>query len=505
MSKKLLSTILCLQLFSSIQILSQNFQRQRMVWQEEFQKNSSQGFYLYKLNPEKINPPHENLQKYFNDINNNLILQYQGDTNYRRKETLDEKWDGAVWVSTVKTLYAYNEAGKQTEQKTQNWMGLKGWKDTLRYIYNYEDSLFTAFTYQRWNGIEWLNITRYAYSYDGFGYSITSLIQTGDSLSWDNIERVIYYRNNSTHKSDSSLTQVWSMGAWTNSSKYIYIENSQVKDSIITFYKWNGTEWVNSSRTLYSYEASTMSYNQTEQSWSGTGWINLYKYFSNYDINKNDLGYVSQVWDGTTWINNDKDIITYNAQNNVTERLYQTWDGAVWVNLYNSIYTYDSNNNNTSVKYQTFSMGSWVDIFLYLNTYNSNNLQTSETDQTFDGTVWNNTIRYTYTYELVVGIKNQIISAENFKLYDNYPNPFNPSTKIKFVLPSSSFVNLKVYDILGREVKALINEEKSAGQYEIEFKAGGELSSGIYFFKLEASSLENKNNFVTVKKMVLLK
>ena len=177
----------------------------------------------------------------------------------------------------------------------------------------------------------------------------------------------------------------------------------------------------------------------------------------------------------------------------------------MWLNQYNEIHTYDSNNNNTSIKYQQFSMGSWVDLFQDLYTFNSNNLKTSETDQTFDGTVWNNVDRYTYTYELVVGIKDQIISAENFKLYDNYPNPFNPSTKIKFILPSSSFVNLRVFDILGREVKALINEEKSAGEYEIEFKAGSELSSGIYFFKLETSSLENKNNFIAVKKMVLLK
>ena len=87
---------------------------------------------------------------------------------------------------------------------------------------------------------------------------------------------------------------------------------------------------------------------------------------------------------------------------------------------------------------------------------------------------------------------------ENFNLMQNYPNPFNPSTIIQFQVPNSSFVNLKVYDILGREVATLLNEEKTVGSYEINFNAVG-LSSGIYFYKLQAGS------FVETKKMIFIK
>jgi len=85
-----------------------------------------------------------------------------------------------------------------------------------------------------------------------------------------------------------------------------------------------------------------------------------------------------------------------------------------------------------------------------------------------------------------------------FLLSYNYPNPFNPSTKIKYSVPQSSNVVIKVYDILGNEIETLVNEEKSAGSYELTWNAKG-LSSGVYFYQLRAGS------FVETKKMVLIK
>jgi hypothetical protein len=98
---------------------------------------------------------------------------------------------------------------------------------------------------------------------------------------------------------------------------------------------------------------------------------------------------------------------------------------------------------------------------------------------------------------------------EEFYLSQNYPNPFNPTTKIKFTItPSLSLGErasegrvravLKVYDVLGNEVATLVNEEKEAGNYEVEFNAAG-LTSGVYFYKLQTES------FIETKKMLLLK
>ena len=91
----------------------------------------------------------------------------------------------------------------------------------------------------------------------------------------------------------------------------------------------------------------------------------------------------------------------------------------------------------------------------------------------------------------------QALLAE-YTLEQNYPNPFNPSTSIQYAIASRQFIQLKVYDFLGREVATLVNEEKSAGRYEVNFDARS-LSSGIYFYNLQAGS------FSETKKLILLK
>ena len=85
-----------------------------------------------------------------------------------------------------------------------------------------------------------------------------------------------------------------------------------------------------------------------------------------------------------------------------------------------------------------------------------------------------------------------------YALVQNFPNPFNPSTTIKYQLPQDGLVTLKIYDILGKEVTTLINEEKPAGKYEVNFNAS-QLASGVYIYKIQAGS------FVSSKKMILLK
>jgi hypothetical protein len=93
---------------------------------------------------------------------------------------------------------------------------------------------------------------------------------------------------------------------------------------------------------------------------------------------------------------------------------------------------------------------------------------------------------------------NQPNTPNSYSLVQNYPNPFNPTTTINYQLKFGGRVTLKVYNILGREVATLVNEEKPAGNYSIVFDAG-KLSSGIYFYRLQTG------NFVATKKMILLK
>ncbi|MCB0726910.1 MAG: T9SS type A sorting domain-containing protein, partial [Ignavibacteriae bacterium] len=98
-----------------------------------------------------------------------------------------------------------------------------------------------------------------------------------------------------------------------------------------------------------------------------------------------------------------------------------------------------------------------------------------------------------------VGIQNTTFGIPTeFSLNQNYPNPFNPTTNLEFGIPELGFVSLKIYDMLGKEVKTLINETKPAGRYRISFD-GSDLASGVYYYKIQAG------DFVETKRMLLLK
>lgn len=93
---------------------------------------------------------------------------------------------------------------------------------------------------------------------------------------------------------------------------------------------------------------------------------------------------------------------------------------------------------------------------------------------------------------------NDMDIPKSYALCQNYPNPFNPLTKIEFNLPEDEFVSLKIYDIKGKEVLALVNALKKAGRYSVDFN-GQRLSSGIYIYKIQAG------NFSAIKRMLLVK
>jgi hypothetical protein len=95
-------------------------------------------------------------------------------------------------------------------------------------------------------------------------------------------------------------------------------------------------------------------------------------------------------------------------------------------------------------------------------------------------------------------------TVDNYNLAQNYPNPFNPSTKIKYQIPEDGIVTLKIYDILGKEVATLVNEQKTIGRYEINFDASN-LASGVYIYRIQVNDPAGGTGFTSSKKMLLLK
>lgn len=112
-------------------------------------------------------------------------------------------------------------------------------------------------------------------------------------------------------------------------------------------------------------------------------------------------------------------------------------------------------------------------------------------------------------HRILTGVdENQQSIPQEFSLSQNYPNPFNPSTKIGFKIQVSGFTTLKVYDVLGKEVKILVNEKLESGSYETMFDAAG-LASGVYFYRLSVVPTDSRDgqaeSFVETKKLLLLR
>jgi hypothetical protein len=127
------------------------------------------------------------------------------------------------------------------------------------------------------------------------------------------------------------------------------------------------------------------------------------------------------------------------------------------------------------------------------------------TDSGYEATTTLYYNKITMTFNLNTGINNNKNIPTEYLLYQNYPNPFNPTTTIKYSIPASlnpskggAFVSLKIYDILGRETATLVNEEKAPGNYEAKFN-GSKLTSGIYFYRMQAG------NYVDTKKLIVIK
>ena len=162
----------------------------------------------------------------------------------------------------------------------------------------------------------------------------------------------------------------------------------------------------------------------------------------------------------------------------------QHWQGADWENYYRYEYTYDET------------------LFNKLRGIQSNLVE--EIQQEWINSQWVNKQKQTYEY-IPTSVQEDPDVISDYSLSQNFPNPFNPNTAIKWQIPEAGFVTLKIYDVLGREVSTLVNKELVAGKHEAVFNATG-YSSGVYFYRLSVrSSAGLEKHFIQTKKMLLLK
>jgi Secretion system C-terminal sorting domain len=195
-------------------------------------------------------------------------------------------------------------------------------------------------------------------------------------------------------------------------------------------------------------------------------------------------------------------------------RVFHTDNGGLPVELIN--FSAEEINNNISIKWITATetnntgfdlerknnSGNWQTIgFIEGHGTTTETHQYSFTDNDIHPGTYQYRLKqidYDGSFEYSKVVEVEIPLPNKFSLSQNYPNPFNPVTSMQYTIGNRQLVTLKVYDILGREIATLVNEEKPAGEYEVEFN-GTNLPNGIYFYQL------NAGEFSETKKMVLIK
>jgi|GEM_PF-2783501 len=377
----------------------------------------------------------------------------------------------SIYDSKSKLTFTYDDSGKIVSYLVL-YLYNGSWENDRKIVYEYDSvGNIISTLYESWNGNSWNNDINEIFTYDSLGNNTIQLFQHWIDDKWENYF-IIYNTYDSNENIILSITQRWTDSLWVNESKTTNSYSSDgLRDSSF-FYLWGTDNW-------------------------GSYWLQTFRYNNNTDL----VSILTKIWDRNKWKNYAIVKLTYEIGEPQITGGILLWDGYSWVNYVRNSYSFNEDGYFTHGIYESWENESWVP--------GEGSIDISNPDGFELNLLAHEAFVY---YNVTTDVKKENNSnPKESVLSQNYPNPFNPSTKIKYTIktpPVSSplikgrtkegFITLKVYDVLGNEVATLVDEEKPAGVYDVEFN-GDQLPSGVYFYKLVIG------DYSETKKMLLLK
>jgi len=434
--------------------------------------------------------------------------------------------DSLILYSMTDTLLvtaSYDQTGATTLRLVKAWSNGQ-WgnymRDIMTYVGNTDISMDLK---QMWVNGQWVNSTFDSSTYDAKGNMLDHLFSyySPQGVRRDSIKSL---RSYDAH--GGMLTNIgWYMtnGQWVNHDQSIYTNDSSGNHLTFLFEQWLSGKWTNLEQYAYTYDVNGHLLTSLYQLWNGQ-WDNASLSTYTYDPNGNMLSFLLQISANGQWTNYTIDTYTYNANGKMLTDWYKGWTNGSWMNGSLYTYTYDTKGNMVNELTQHWLNGLWTNFYQTVYTYDSNGNIIAGNNTTWSGSSWvptdnqfvlniNNDDYYFTGYAInlyYILVNTTGVAADNnsivngYSLSQNYPNPFNPSTRISYSLPSDSRVTLEVYNITGNRISQLVNQEQPAGNYSVDF-GSSKLSSGIYFYRITAVNKATGNNFLAIKKMILLK
>jgi hypothetical protein len=440
-------------------------------------------------------------------------------------ETIFQRLISNKWVSSSHSLFTYDSNRNQLTYFKEDCYN-DVWVNCFRHTNTYDDNK-NQLTHivEDWTNNQWENSTRETNSYDDNGNQLSYQSDSWLNNQWLNGIRRIYSYNLNGNLI-SKLYERWSNNQWEGwfRETYTYDSNGNqlvyFSEVVVTNYLWENHE-----RKTYTYDINGNQLSYMLEQWFNNIWEKHEQIINAYDVKGNLISVYPYLWSNNQWINYTRTTYTYDENYNLILEQHQGLDSTVWVNFSRKTYTYESNGNKLSEQQDEWRINQWIGIYRFTYKYFIDSLWSEGSYEEWQNSSWvpsniyfrlidnaGNSFGYsgskiTIKYKLIITAvsKDDGTIATYYSLSQNFPNPFNPSTTISYSVPERSIVRLSIFNTLGQKISEVMNERKDAGNYEQFFNAS-QLSSGIYFYRIEATSTQNSGKtFVETKKMVLMK
>jgi hypothetical protein len=475
-------------------------------------------------------------------------LSYTYDANGHCSMERYEETDSSGFVPIYQYITNYNERGLLVWDMYQEWIGSE-WKNISKQNNEYyENNLLKTMANSTWVNNAWKDFNKQSYSYTSWG-------EYSEVILYIYAETVMAAKANFEYNNDRLITLLYASeydGANWNvymRTEHSYSDNNKVH---VEINKRGGNGiFSNITQECDTLDQSGRIIIHYSYNWADSVWVPYSREYTSYNSVDNIVTFSSDEFAGNAWTLKQKSEYGYDQTGALLQSFsYSAWDNGTPVDNsftlhlnidYNSLRSLDVSGKDIKIWYKSVTIPVELASFtamclkdkavLNWSTATETNNRGFEIERKSSSSDWekigfvsgNGTtakehsyafedvdlpagnLRYrlkqidmdgAYTYSKETELNSGAINA--FTLEQNYPNPFNPSTTIGYSVPAASKVNLKVYDMLGREVAVLVNETMPAGGYEVKFNASG-LSSGVYFYKLRAG------NFTITKKLNLIK
>lgn len=401
----------------------------------------------------------ELFQTYLSNIwTNHTRYTYTNNTSGYHLTSLQEKWVNNAWVNNYLDSYTFNAQNQSVEVISQEWVN-NAWQNANRMTWTwYGDYRPLELVFYNWLNNSWVYQMRFNYAYNTAGDPTSMQMDTWYNNTWNPAHRSLYQYDGNNFPS------------WFQNEHF------------------ESPNWVPDYRTWYTCSGTGCILTERQEDYDNGQWYNMALNTNTYNPEGQQTTQTMQLWNNNAWENSSK--ISWNRTwwGSYSQELLQGWDVSAWYNQSKSDLSFDSYGNSINGYSYDWVNNTWTASDGYLQMF----FNGIGGDMGFYGEYYN------ATYGSFTDVKEPGTLPENYALYPGFPNPFNPVTVVRYALPVASDVMMSVYDVLGKRVKIILNQEMRVGEHEVVFDATG-LPSGTYILNMKAGK------FLQSQKLLLLK